>query len=325
MFGLRELKDKLAVTDATVECPVRTCTHRVPRQRKAFLSRLECACPEHQIFISPSTFEYRDYTNNLLWTDPEDNHLLKGLLAVKRESRLAREKSEDAVSWNVLRALEKAGALETWLASLTGFSPGRLKLAYWSCDSELLQTCHDLAAARSAFKEEPRRSSEPDVLAFGDSALVFIEAKFMSGNQTVPTKPQEARSRYTSGGNGWYSAVVSSSFEQVAIDDRLYELLRLWLLGTWAAHRRGVPFFLINLVCRRRECEIKDTFGKHIKASPQSRFLRATWEGAMEHLRRVAPNHAVTARLEDYMRQKTAGYDYQRRIQTAFSIQPSDA
>jgi hypothetical protein len=106
-------------------------------------------------------------------------------------------KSEDAVTWNVLRALEKAGELDTWVASLTGFNPGRLKLAYWSCDPESLQTCHDLAGARLAFKEDPRRSSEPDVVAFGDSALVFIEAKFTSGNQTLPTKREDAEAFQT--------------------------------------------------------------------------------------------------------------------------------
>lgn len=321
MLGLRDLKEERITDGQRVACPLRDCTRSVPRrQREQPLRQDQFACQDHAIYISPSTFEYVRYQDNLLWTNPEDTRLLEGLLKVKRESRLAREKSEDAVTWNVLRALENVGPLESWVAHTTGRTPGRLQLAYWSCDPVTLRDHKALADARGAFNEQAHRGSEPDVIAFGPSALIFIEAKLMSRNQTRPSEPQAAEQRYTQGAGEWYPSVVKSDFREVAIDHQFYELLRLWLLGTWAANRTDVPFYLINLTADQRERDIEMRFGRHIKESPERSFRRATWEGVLKHLQSSAPTHVVTGRLEDYMRQKTTGYDSAGRIQRAFSM-----
>ena len=74
--------------------------------------------PQHGIYISPSTFEYADEFDNLLWHDPADRELLAAFKPFKRESRLARDNSEDALTWNVFRYLEKSGRLGrvSWLS-----------------------------------------------------------------------------------------------------------------------------------------------------------------------------------------------------------------
>jgi hypothetical protein len=86
----------------------------VPRQRHKFRRLDEFKCPEHNIYISPSTFEYQSRLDNILWKDELDQDLLFNRIAkVKREiKRIGRDNSEDAVTWNVFRFLEKENLLQ---------------------------------------------------------------------------------------------------------------------------------------------------------------------------------------------------------------------
>ena len=105
MLGIEELKECIEITDSTVECPVKGCSEKVERQRGVFKREDRFRCPVHNIYISPSTFEYQSELDNLLWKDEVDLDLLKRIKKVKRESRIARDNSEDAVTWNVFRFL----------------------------------------------------------------------------------------------------------------------------------------------------------------------------------------------------------------------------
>ena len=58
MFGLDDLKNSIVITETGVECPVRDCSETVKRQRRSFKTSKEFWCPIHNIYISPSTFEY---------------------------------------------------------------------------------------------------------------------------------------------------------------------------------------------------------------------------------------------------------------------------
>ena len=107
MFGVNDLKSSIKITEISVECPVSDCKIIVPKQRGIFQCSKEFYCPKHSIYISPSTFEYKNYTENLLWKDETDLELLRKIAFVKRESRIARDNSEDALTWNVFRFLEK--------------------------------------------------------------------------------------------------------------------------------------------------------------------------------------------------------------------------
>lgn len=111
MYGVADLKDNLKVTETTVECPVKGCRHSVPRQRKTFRRSDDFKCPDHRIFISPSTFEYEDKIDNILWKSKLDQNLLfNKIFKVKRETqRIARDNSEDAVTWNFLDFLKSKG------------------------------------------------------------------------------------------------------------------------------------------------------------------------------------------------------------------------
>jgi hypothetical protein len=290
----------------------------VVRQRRTFTREGRFSCPEHGIYISPSTFEYADAHDNLLWREQEDLQLLAQLTRTKRENRMARERSEDAVTWNVLRALQKADALGSWLESTASLRADRPNVIYWGCDASTGERWPLLDDTRRAFGEPLTKGTEPDVAVVTASTLFFIEAKFTSGNRTRPSEEGRA-ARYTEGAQGWYAEVMRAGFRDVAIEAQLYELMRMWLLGTWAARRLGTSFCLINLVRDGREESVEEAFGAFIRSSPQRRFKRATWEGALSHVERVQPSHPVTSLLARYMREKSAGYGPNGRLLQAFS------
>jgi hypothetical protein len=112
MLGLKDLKPKIKLTEDQVECPVKGCRQNVVRQRNSFRRAQEFQCPKHGIYISPSTFEYPEVKDNLLWKNQTDLDLLEALSGVKRESRMTRDNSEDALTWNVFRYLETANLPE---------------------------------------------------------------------------------------------------------------------------------------------------------------------------------------------------------------------
>jgi hypothetical protein len=76
----------------------------------------------------------------------------------------------------------------------------------------------------------------------------------------------------------------------------------------------------VNLVCEEREQNIEHKFGKHLNVSAGRSFRRATWETALSFLKQNAPNSVETRRLEDYMLEKTAGYDAGGKIRRAFQM-----
>jgi len=322
MLGSRDLKDTIEITEATVECPVRGCPERVPRQRKVFRRLERFKCPRHHIYISPSTFEYKDELDNILWREPRDLELFMKVKSVKRESRIARDNSEDAVTWNVFMSLQKTKQLPRLLTVLTGSPCHECEVMYWGYSELEDGVWSSLQQARSEYEVRPRGGSEPDVIVRCDSALFFIEAKLASGNDTLlRSKDSAVRETYVTGGKGWYAQVFRSDFETVAIAEKKYELLRFWLLGSWIAASLGLEFYLVNLVLSEREKGIEQVFRPHIRENEHRRFLRATWEDIYHFIqdRQLSPDDRD--RITTYFEEKTLGYDSQGRLQKAFSLQ----
>ena len=214
---------------------------------------------------------------NLLWTSPADQVLLHAIKRVKRESRMARDNSEDAVTWNVFRFLETSDLLGPWLSSITGARVSNPRLIYWSYSRDAKAKWPPLTEAQSAFGEDSGRGSEPDLIVDCDAGVFFIEAKLTSGNHTMPSDPTR-QSRYEGGGDGWFREVIASNFNQLAVMERRYELMRFWLLGTWVAAQAKKPFYLVNLVREESEQSIVDSLARHLLINDNRHFVRATWE-----------------------------------------------
>jgi len=321
MFSLEELKNTIEITETTTECPVRDCTETVLRQRGHFKRLEEFKCPRHNIYISPSTFEYENELDNILWKDEIDLDLLRRIRKVKRESRIARDNSEDAVSWNVFNFLEKVKMLSGYLSDLTKNPVENPEVVYWSYSQSEQAIWAPLQEARKEFETRPESGSEPDLIVKSDSTLFFVEPKLTASDSTVPqSRNPLVRVKYETGGNKSYSKVVSSDFETVAVTEKKYELLRFWLIGSWIAHCIGLDFYLVNLVRSEKERDIERTFRKHIKESQRRRFLRVAWEDVYQFISNSKPRTTEMNRMIKYFQNKTVGYDKNGKLQKAFAI-----
>jgi hypothetical protein len=320
MFGIKDLKESIQIIGDKAECPVKGCNEKVEKQKEHFKRENKFMCPAHNIFISPSTFEYSDESDNLLWKDGLDLDLLKRIRKVKRESRMARDNSEDAVTWNVFRFLEKNHIIEEFLSSLVSIPLKSSEVIYWSySQKENKDTCwSELKKAREEFGEKEKRGSEPDIIIKTDKALFFIEAKLTAGNETVPSDKSDSK-EYETGGNNWFSKVFKTNYEEVAKKEKKYELMRFWLLGTCIAKGLGLNFYLINLVRSERESCIEEIFRQYINENEQRHFRRVTWESIYEYISNKSSSREKDTIL-GFFRNKTIGYDGEGKLQRAFLL-----
>jgi hypothetical protein len=318
MYGFNSLKPTQFLNDDEVECPVIDCTTMVQRQRKEFKRDLQFKCPLHQIYISPSTFEYENDTDNILWSDVADALLIKDIKTVKRESRIARENSEDAVTFNVFRYLQRNELLDSLMSEIYKERVINSELILWSYSEKEKRQYSLLNEARDEFGETISRGSEPDVIIQTDKVLFFIEAKVTAPNKTKPRKPSETK-KYLTGGDNWFNKVFKHEYESIAVEQQKYELLRFWLLGTWMANKIGVKFSLISLVLGDRDIGLDVTFKKMINEDCDKQFNRMTWEDIYEFILKNNINSHDYPIITDYYKNKCLGYANNTLIK-AFSI-----
>lgn len=271
--------------------------------------------------ISPSTFEYDNYEDTLLWKDKTDIDLLQRIFPVKRESRIARDNSEDALTWNVFRFLEKENMLQNYLSRFSNIEEKEPEIMYWSFSQSEQTVWSKLFQARQEFERNPSKGSEPDLIIQTDKTLFIIEAKLNASNTTVPSsKDSLVEEKYVNAGFKWYQNVFTSDFETLAVNCRKYELLRFWLLGSWIAHHQDRKFILINLVPSEREKDIEAQFKKHIHEDSNRTFLRTTWEDTCKFIQETAKANNQKELVLKYFRNKTVGYRHRWELQRAFSI-----
>lgn len=318
MLGLNELKESIEVTDTTVGCPVKGCSVRVERRRKTFRREERFECPKHGIYISPSTFEYKDDLDNILWKNKADLDLLERVKNAKRmKEQLSHDNSEDAVTWNVFRFLERTGSLSSLLAGWVKLPVRNPDMIYWSYSRSEQAVWAPLEMARREFELRPARGSEPDLIIKSDGALFFIECKLTAKNKKPPGNIR-VREKYETAGGRWYKQVFSSDFNTVAVAEEKYEMMRFWLIGSWIAHLLNLDFYLVNLVLSEREKDIEEIFRKHIKENPQRRFLRATWEDIYHVIQSSETKTKEHDAMTNYFENKTIGYK-NGKLKKAFS------
>ena len=223
------------------------------------------------------------------------------------------------MTWNVFRYLELSGGLDAWVTSVTGKLESSPRVHYWSFDSQTGATWASLSRARQAFGELEGRGSEPDLIVTTDDTHIWVEAKLGSTNNTKPTDHAGARARYVAGGGGWFAHTVATDFDAV-IDRRRYELLRLWLLGSWAAEQEGRRFVLVNLVREGFEKDVSLFATNHFNLTEVRAVRLTTWESIYAELSATPQRSGDTEKLLEYMRGKTLGYDASGRLRRAFSI-----
>ena len=319
MYGYKDLKPNIIVSDNQVECPVKDCNYIVERQRRNITVDERHKCPKHRIFISPSTFKYESENDNMLWTNSEDLKLFSGIKKVKRERRITHDNSEDALTWNVFRFLDTENILGDFLSNISGQQESDIELIFWSYSPHENAAWSRLNKARLEFGELLRRSSEPDIIVKTKEALFFIETKFQAPNKVTHRKPSVVK-KYLTGGDCWFEKVFRSPYETIAIKDHKYELMRFWLLGTWMAAQAGVPFYLVNLVQSEKEQEIESQFGKHILQTNKNIFIRKTWDDVIKLVCNSPNENEEKDKMINYLKNKTVGYNSRHELKKAFRI-----
>ena len=313
MFGLEELKNAIQITKTTVECPVRDCTETVLRQRGHFKHLEEFKCPRHDIYISPSTFEYENEMDNILWKGEIDLDLLKRIRRMKRESRIAHDNSEDAVTWNVFRYLERNNLLESYLTEISGKHQLNPEVIYWTYSKNEGRVWTPLENAWEKFeKYTPNHRTEPDLIIKTEDAVFFTEVKLNSGNDAEPSN-QRVKEKYLA--NGWFLEVFNNSFDEIAVKAKKYQLMRMWLLGSWIA--RESNFYLLNLVSKKDGR--RDEFSKFIKQSKHRIFAKKTWGDIQQLIKRSGGDPIEKGSILSYFKGKTAGYRG-KVLQRAFEL-----
>lgn len=315
MYSFKNLKPYIDTTENSVECPIQDCKEMVERQRKIFKNEEAYKCPVHKIYISPSTFEYELEQENLLWYDRADEELFKKIKKVKRESRITRDNSEDALTWNVMRFLEKQDLLKGFLSELSKKNITEAELILWSYSPKEEKSWSLLNEARTEFGETMARSSEPDIIILTDKVLYIFEAKLRATNKTNPTNLSNKK-KYDTGGDNLFNQIFKSDYQSVASER--YELMRFWLLGSWIAHKLGLNFELHSLVRDSSEKQLKNEFGNLIIETPERKFDRITWEQIYDYILKTN-NCSEKQIMIDYFKNKTVGYSNKKLIK-AFNI-----
>ena len=253
-----------------------------------------------------------------MWCDKSDKLLYDEIKKVKRESRIARDNSEDALTWNVMRYLDRKGLLADFLSHLSNKEIKEAELILWSYSPKENSDWSLLNEARKEFGETVARGSEPDIIIRTDKVLYFLEAKLTAKNETKPSDLQN-RKKYETGGNNQFQQIFKSDYETVAIKEKRYELMRFWLLGSWMAKQLEIDFEFYSLVMQSRDQKIKEDFGKHIIETSERKFLRLTWEQIYNYVQTLTYNKERQI-MTDYFENKTIGYSSNRTIIKAFDI-----
>jgi hypothetical protein len=225
---------------------------------------------------------------------------------------VGRDNSEDAVTWAVFRYLSWQKLLPQFVSLAGGNSTAeRSRLIPWSFCDESGCPWPPLVEATGLFGEVYERRSEPDIIIDAPDVLLFVEAKFTSGNETTPSDPDNKK-RYETAGDGWFTEVFASGrdFKSVAVDRKRYELMRLWLIGSSIAQQQGKRFVLVTLVRAnaQKEHDIESSFGELIQSNTQRSFKRLTWEEVYQTLVKPHRGSKDAELLADYLGNKTMGY-----------------
>ena len=214
----------------------------MPLQPALFRTTAEYRCPLHRIYVAASTFAYEREADNLLWTREDDLVLLNGGRRRGWDLGLAHENSERAVTWNVFRWLEVSGVLPGLLEHVLGRGVATARVTYWGYSPERESTYMPLVRARNAFEEEDADATEPAVLIDTDDMLILVDPRMSLGTDT--SQAPFGWERYERGGKNWSSRVFAGSVREVSASRNSFELLKLWLLGTYMAELAGKAFVL---------------------------------------------------------------------------------
>ena len=251
--------------------------------------------------VTKTTFIYQNESDNRIW--PDDEYLVEAICKYKRESRMGNDNSEDALTWNVFRGMEKSGLLKKYLSDVVKMELTGVRLIYWSYDQDEEGLSSLLRDGREGIGEDKDKGTEPDLLVVSDQAIISIEAKLYASNNVPKGNERGALNKYKRYNEKEHLLSKDVTVEKVCIDYKKYELMRNWFLGSEMAGDK--KFFLLNLVLDRNEKIIEDICHE-LFADPNGNmtFKRITWEEIYRFVLQYKDDYQEAKTIVDYMKNK---------------------
>ena len=327
-FGTPDLDPSVKWANERVTCYVRGCRQQLRPPTRTFAGDV---CPTHGIRCHGAkthtpTYSYRDVRRNVI-IDPE-------LLATRvvghpfkfESHRLGLENSEDALTWNVFRSLQRANLLKHVGELVTGIrTDAEPDLYLWGLKltDDAVAPWDLLVAARERFESNlpvDRPLTEPDIaLHLPGRYLVLIEAKFTSPNPSYAAGPRKDARSLTKD-----ELLRIYHDPGLAILDRPraveayrvhYQLWRNTVFAEWMAKLddRRTQAFHANLTRTGEEIVSCAEFRSLLNPDATDRFVHIAWED-LHRLTSRGLHDPVAARLDRYLRTKTT------RLRPAFRV-----
>jgi Restriction Endonuclease associating with ARP len=321
-FGTEDLDSGVQIDrhpPLRVRCYHRGCGHWVRRPTRYYPGE---PCPEHGIRCHYSekygpTYSYAEPRRNIIVADDLFGKQIIGHPFKHETDRFGYEKSEDALTWNVMRSLQEVGVLREVAAWLTGFKvPDVPRLYLWGLriDDDSCAPWELLIKARERFERElpvDRPFTEPDIaLHLPGRYLVLIEAKFTSPNTFYVNGPRRSKESLTK------KELIEIYQDQnlrilnvvkARSSARVYnQLWRNMVFAEWMASLDGdqTQAYLVNLTRLGYEQQGCAEFHDLVRPGFANRFVHRTWEEIDDLL---ASQCRKLARLHHYLAMKTTG------------------
>jgi len=268
--------------------------------------------------VHGSTYVYTHYWGNII---VEPCHPVLTAKA-ERDTRIANENSEDAVTWNVCRSIEWMGLTRPVLGRL--FELGEDPEVYYWMHPKTEPLWSPYADAWHALEPGARRRhSEPDLVLVDDAHQRFaiLEPKFGSpvaennrpdwlvGKDYPASRRKMIREGYALGDA---DNLLFKSWEE-SIRAGFYQLTRQMLFGNYITHRHGYEFRLYSLISpgtNPRNEELCLRFKNLLTPAGQAHYTWLTWRDLYEtivaHAQRIpAGRRQHLDALHCYLRDKT--------------------
>jgi hypothetical protein len=274
-------------------------------------------CPTHGIRCHASgTYSYADVRRNIIVDADLVAERLVGHPFKYESNRLGYEKSEDALTWNVYRSLQKAGCLNLLAERISGRAirvEPRLYLWGLSLTDNTLEPWGLLKVARKRFESNlpvKRPLTEPDIaLYLPGYYLILIEAKFTTINPFYVNGPRRDNRSLTK--DELLDIYQDPNLHMLDVDrarraERVYyQLWRNMVFAEWMALADGLgtTAYHANLTREGKERESCRHFQRLINPAFSRRFVHLSWEDICFRM----TDAQELSRLQGYVETKTAG------------------
>jgi hypothetical protein len=317
-YGTLDLDPEVYVLPGSlrrVRCFVRGCEQllKLPAQGDV--------CPVHGIRCHKSqagpTYSYADPCRNIIADqDVFASRVLRH--PFKFDCRwIGYEKSEDALTWNVFRSLQRAGRLRDVVRLVTGQAveeEPRLYLWGLCLTGDCFEPWDLLMAARRRFESAlpvRRPPTEPDIGLYQPGEyLILIEAKFTSANPVLTDGQRKSKTSLTK--EELLTIYQDPTLRILDVDGArkasvvCEQLWRNVVFAEWMAHAAasGTGAYVVNLTRAGHEDDSCTQFGKLMLPGWRDRFSHRAWEDVCPPP--IAPSCSLE-QLAHYAETKTVG------------------